>query len=220
MDDVEHNDDHTDEEIFDVEVVEPSVEDGVDALASLADKGPAEDALGDLAAGLGEVPPDAIAAAEARKQAQAEDALASLASGETIAQEPDDPDAPAGGDQDPDDPANQFAFAENEHIHVDPDRIRAGRQQQNRLADNAQSLSFKKTMTPLLLVVGVILLAISGITFALKGDPNAPGATDMDKYGMPMMLASLLLGLVLLAGAVLFHMEISRAKKSNNGQDN
>ena len=74
-------------------------------------------------------------------------------------------------------------------------------------------------MTPLLLVVGVLLLAISGVTFAMKGDPNGPEPTLMDKYGMPMMLASLALGLVLLAGAVLFHMEIRRTRKQNAQQD-
>jgi len=170
----------------------------------------AEDALGAMAAGQVEAPVDAIEAAEARQDGQAEDALASLASGEPAGQEPQG--------QDRRDPAEEFDFAEGEHIHVDPERARASRKQHQRLADNAQSLSFKKTMTPLLLVVGVLLLAISGITGALKGDPDAVDATMMDKYGTPMMLAALLLGLVLLAGAVLYHMEIRRAQNQDDQQ--
>lgn len=218
MDDVENIDEYENDEIFDVEVVETNDEDHADALASLANKGLAEDALGAMAAGQVEAPVDAIAAAEARQDGQAEEALASLAGGEPLAEGPADEDPPAAG-EDQSDPANEYAFAENEHIHVDPERIRTSRKQHQRLADSAESLSFRKTMTPLLLVVGVLLLCISGITAVMKGDPAAADATAMDTYGTPMMVASLVLGLVLLAGAVLFHVEIRRAQKQNDRQD-
>ena len=188
---------------------EPADEGHVDALAALAGGGPATgaDALEAMAAG-DDAPIDAIAVAEARESGDVGDALASLASGENMGSDRADDEAP-----DADDPAEAFAFAADEHIHVDPARIREVRKQQNRRAAAVHSTSFKKTMIPMLLVVGVLLLGIGVITGAMKGDPKAPSATMMDRYGTPMMAASLLLGLVLVAGAVLFHLDVRRTQE-------
>ncbi len=186
-------------------------EEHADALAALAGGGPAAgaDALEAMATG-DDAPTDAIAAAEARDAGDAGDALASLAAGESLGDDPGDD--PADETPDAEDPAEAFAFAADEHIHVDPARIREVRKQQNRRAAAVHSTSFKKTMIPMLLVVGVLLLGIGVITGAMKGDPKAAGATIMDKYGTPMMAASLVLGLVLIAGAILFHQDVRRTQ--------
>ena len=212
----ETDDDCIIEEVIDDDVVDEPADEfadegHADALAALAGDEPATgaDALGAMVSSDDE-PVDAIAAAEARDTGHAGDALASLAAGESFGEAP--------ADDETSDPAEEFAFANDEHIHVDPARIRAVRQQQNRRAAMVHSTSFKKTMIPMLLIVGVLLLGIGVITGAMKGDPKAVGATMMDKYGTPMMAASLVLGLVLVAGAVLFHLDVRRTQEQEARQ--
>ena len=119
------------------------------------------------------------------------------------------------GDPDPDEQGpSTFEFASGESIHVDPERIKAGREQRKRMADRADDLSFRKTMVPLLLAVGVLLLGISGLTAAMTagGDENVPveERSALEEYGPLLIWAGLPLGLVLVGGAVIFHMEVRR----------
>ena len=243
MDEVENTSGHGDEDVFEAEVVEddenvlengqssdapPDGEDdewpdapldsetGVDALADLAGGGKDDTgALGALAAGRGSGPVDAIAAAEARTDVGAEDALASLASGE-VPSAPDDGRGPDETEGYSDDPALDFASGES--IHVDPERIKASRDKRKHLAKRADDLSFKKTMVPLLLAVGVLLLGISGLTAAMTAgvDKNASPneLTALQEYGSVLVWAGLPLGLVLVGGAVMFHMEVRRVEES------
>ncbi len=227
MDEVEKADVGEDEEVFEAELVEPG--DPVDseasagALADLAGEGAeaSASALDAMAAGLQAAPPDAIVAAEAKEQAaDAEDALASLASGEVVV----DDDEPAEADDEPEAP--EFDFAEGEGIHVEPERLKAVREQQRvqrrqwrqqrqKHADRTDSLSFKKTMIPLLLAVGVLLLLISGVTAAMTigKDVPAESRTALQDYAVPLIVASLLIGLILIGGAVMFHLEIRRIQE-------
>lgn len=230
MDDVENAGEHEEEEVFDVEVVEgddpPAKADSAGALAALAGGGPetSADALGAMASGQNAAPVDAIAAAEARQEAHAGEALASLASGESAAAADD-------GDDDSDDVVRvddgedgaEFGFAEGESIHVGPERIKAAREQRRRMVDKADSLSFKKTMIPLLLAVGVLLLGISGLTAVMTSDSDATaGQGDpsmMDEYGGLLIWAALPLGVVLIGGAIMFHAEVRRVEESRRADE-
>ena len=220
MDDTDNANGHEEEEVFEAEVVEDDepggepVDDGasVDALADLAGGGSdaSISALDALAAGKVAAPADAMAAAEARDKPDAEDALASLASGE-VAPDPDDGEGPAETDGHLDGPA--FDFAAGESIHVDPERIKAGREQRKRMAGRVDDLSFKKTMVPLLLAVGVLLLGISGLTAAMTAGGEEKPDEDrsaLEEYGPLLVWAGLPLGLVLVGGAVVFHLEVRR----------
>lgn len=232
MDEVEKADVREEEEVLEAELVEPG--DPVDseasagALADLAGGGAeaSASALDAMAAGLQAAPPDAIAAAEAKEQAaDAEDALASLASGEVVV---DDDEEPAEADAEVDDEleAPEFDFAEGEGIHVEPERLKAVREQQRvqrrkwrqqrqQHADRTDSLSFKKTMIPLLLAVGVLLLLISVVTAAMTigKDVSAENRTVLQNYAVPLIVASLVIGLILIGGAVMFHLEIRRIQE-------
>jgi len=228
MEEADNVNGHDEEEVFEAEVVEdhddadqPRDEAAsADALADLAG-GRADasaSALDALATGETDDPVDAIAAAEAQDKPDAEDALASLASGEdpTAGDEASDPSDPSGGDA----AAASFEFASGETIHVDPERIRAGREQRKRMADRADDLSFRKTMVPLMLAVGVLLLGISGLTAAITSgvddDTPAEDLSALDEYGPMVVWAGIPLGVVLIGGAVMFHMEVRRVEAAKS----
>jgi hypothetical protein len=78
----------------------------------------------------------------------------------------------------------------------------------------AQMHGFKRVMTPMLLVVGgmLILLGIIGLYLVLSYKPNPHAIVEDEGYGTGfkmVVLASLLLGAVLLLGAWMFHRETS-----------
>ena len=238
MDEAENANGHDDEDIYEAEVVEddgdvpdddessdespdessgesPAEEGSADALADMAGGAKGDTAALDaLAGGQHSGPVDAIAAAEARDDVDAEDALASLASGEAPPA-PDDARAPDETDGYLDGPGVDFAAGES--IHVDPERIKAGREERKRLSKQADDLSFKRTMVPLLLAVGVLLLVISGLTASMTAGVDDTVALDdmtaLEKYGSVLVWAGLPLGIVLVGGAVMFHMEIRRVEE-------
>lgn len=221
MDDVESIGDDKEDEVFDAEVFDaevfdndppPDEEASAGALAALARGGTeaSADALDAMALGEQPAPVDAIAAAKARQKPDTEDALANLASGEPVA-ESDDDDAPVNDGE----AAVAMGLGEGESIHVDPERIKAARQQRQRLVTRGDDLSFKKTMIPLLLTVGLLLLGIAGLTAVMTADSDdgAP-ANMMEEYGSLLIWAALPLGLILIGGAVMFHMEVRRRQES------
>ena len=97
--------------------------------------------------------------------------------------------------------------------------IRPGRATRLNVSSNrAQAHAYKKTMIPLLAVVGVLLLGFSLFTLmALMGDPGdrtalAPTGSSMRAYGKYFILAALPLGAALLLGAWLFHVDVKNTE--------
>jgi len=77
--------------------------------------------------------------------------------------------------------------------------------------------AYKRTMIPLLLVVGLLLIALSVLTlFLLIGQRNDPesladGMTYLQAYGKYFILAALPMGAILLAGAWMFYLDVRKS---------
>ena len=93
-----------------------------------------------------------------------------------------------------------------------PDRV-------SRLNANVRRVhghAYKRTMIPLLLVVGLILIVLSVVTLlALMGDSGDPDnfaaeGTYLHSHGKYFILVSLPLGAILLMGAWLFYIDVKR----------
>ena len=191
-----------------------------DALEDLAEESPG-DVEGALAA-AGKTrdvhAEDALATVHSPDAVDAEDALASLASGESDeADEADEADEVSGEDR-VEGPveagAAAYDLADATEPASGPVERRSRRSAQARSAALVHSVNFKKTMVPLLLVVGVLLLVLSAATAAMllfpggEGDPGALG-----RHGPALILASCPLAAILLAGAWMFHLEVRRAER-------
>jgi hypothetical protein len=80
------------------------------------------------------------------------------------------------------------------------------------------SQAYKRTMIPLLLVVGILLIALSLVTLlALISGPEGPDSfvaegTYLHAYGKYFILMALPLGAVLLMGAWLFYIDVKRSE--------
>lgn len=91
---------------------------------------------------------------------------------------------------------------------------RAAVQQQARLAHAHQ---YKRTVIPLLLVVGLLLVALSAATLVMLVSASEPDpyhmqshGTILQKYGRWTVLIALPLAVLLLLGAWLFHRDVRR----------
>ncbi|MDY6914362.1 MAG: hypothetical protein SVT52_07900 [Planctomycetota bacterium] len=90
-------------------------------------------------------------------------------------------------------------------------------QTQHRIAHAHQ---YKRTMIPLLLVVGVLLFILSGVTmFVLLTGRSAGGAGPemsqnlLMRNGVWLVVFAMPLGAILLVGAWLFHRDVSQAER-------
>ena len=167
------------------------------------------DALKALAEGGNDDVAEAPQADRADQGAGAEDALAALASGD--AQGPG-ADAGAGNG------AGRGEFAGLEPPSAGPAGRGYLRETMRNSAAQGHGLHFRKTLIPLLLAMGVLLLLLSGVTTAvlLFGENSAVGDLEtgiLRKRGPTMVLAALPLACALLAGAWWMHLEVRRAGK-------
>ena len=87
----------------------------------------------------------------------------------------------------------------------------------------SHSHAYKRTMIPLLLVVGFMLIGFSVMTLlALMGDGTHPDSfaaqgTYLHAYGKFFILASLPLGAILLMGAWLFYLDVRKSAGKARG---
>ena len=93
-------------------------------------------------------------------------------------------------------------------------------QRSTRLSANARRIhgqAYKRTMIPVLMVVGLMLIGFAALTMAIliSGDTNDPeslasAGTYMQRFGKYFILASLPMGAILLMGAWLFYVDVKR----------
>lgn len=185
------------------------------------------DALAALAGG-GEVnAADALQAVSDKQGVDNEDALASLAAGEFPEPQLETPAQPV---QEEDE---NYVFVHHETIHVDPERRKASEATRRKNMDQAHALQFKKTMIPLLIVVGVVLVLISIATIVVRMGEDVTEISQanpsmLQQYGPMLVMLACPLAAILFFGAWLFHQEVSRAKVAAkvrsdgnaNGNDN
>ena len=119
----------------------------------------------------------------------------------------------------PSDTSNSAAednFAGCEDTSLSPLQRRAHHEMVQKSMAHAHALSLKKTLIPLLLTVGVLLLVLSAATIAMllsSSTSTEPLESSMlRKYGPTLILISCPLAAVLLGGAWLFYVEIRRTK--------
>lgn len=147
--------------------------------------------------------------ADSPKAHSAVDALAALAAGthETAAE---NSPAPEASSETPS--AASVALAEPGEALSAP-AAPASRQvlkaRMNAQMAKSQAAQFKRALIPMCLAMGLMLFIAGGVTLYILADAPADGAQDspMMKYAA---LSSFPLGVMLLAGAWLFHREIKR----------
>ncbi len=77
----------------------------------------------------------------------------------------------------------------------------------------AHAEQFKRTMIPLLLVVGAMLLLISIATVMMMQSHRSENGPFMGGFGWPMAVGSFLLAAILMLGAWMFHNEIQKTQR-------
>lgn len=203
-----------------------------------------EDALGELAASaapdLGspdqpaavEVDDDALKDLAAAAPAAAPDALGDLAAAAPqqagglppeLAGQPDEPAAGGAlGDLAAASAPEALGSLGDMAAVSDSVRPAVSAQRTTRLQANVRRVhaqQYKKTMIPLLLVVGLMLIAFSIITLVMlvgsRADPDhvAGEMTYMQAYGKFFVVIALPIGAILLVGAWLFYMDIKRTTR-------
>ncbi len=143
------------------------------------------------------------------------DALNAMAGGGEITpdQQNDEQDDSAG------DPLDGEVFEQTDSavdigVDVNPEQARRTRQtgMQGRIR-KAHAEQFKRTMIPLLLVVGAMLLLISITTVMMIQAHRGDSGKFMGGLGWPMAVGSFLLAAILMLGAWMFHNELQRSQK-------
>ena len=172
------------------------------------------DALEAMADSEGDPQSESLDAAGADERMQTDAALASLAAGENIEPPVEEPSQAAHPDQQ--DQAPDDAWAAEAAPPADAEERRARQAVQQQRMAQAHGLQFKKTMIPLLIVVGVILLILSATTGIILLFTEEAALQEMDtsmlrRHGPALILASCPLALILLCGAWWLHLDIKRA---------
>ena len=170
------------------------------------------DALKALAEGRQQAPADAFEAAAKGPAMEAEDALARLAAGEfEPAAGQDDPpdDPPAGGD------GELAAVAADVLGDADCQPRKVRRENQDRTQAHSHGAGFRKLMVPLLVLVGCVLLVLSGMTVVmlLVGRAADVQPSMLRRNGPWLVLVSCPVAAVLLAGAWWLHHEAGRPRQ-------
>jgi hypothetical protein len=183
----------------------PPPKDSADALRALAETSAEE----------------AQKAAQAAPQRDPHDALAAMADGQDLAPKAEEQPQEQLADEERD----FVAAAAAEGQAVDPADLeglpvgaeaRAARKARAQGYDKQKSrvhaLQFKKTMIPLLLVVGVMLFILGGVVAAVV----LPGADDRGLFSRPFAIGAVIaafpLGAILLFGAWFFHRETKQSQ--------
>ncbi|MCD6304534.1 MAG: hypothetical protein J7M21_06190 [Planctomycetes bacterium] len=122
--------------------------------------------------------------------------------------------ASAAAETPPGDVLGQVASASAEVLPAIQPR-RAARLQANIRRSHAQA--YKRAMIPVLLVVGVLLLAFGAFTLVMLIGQNGQsdeivGRTYLQVYGKYFILAALPLGAILILGAWLFYLDVKRTE--------
>jgi len=139
------------------------------------------------------------------------DALHAMAGGEDIATPQDADDQ---SEEVADHPVEETVAAVDIGVDVDPEEARRSRQTGLKgRVKRAHAEQFKRTMIPLLLVVGAMLLLISVATILMMQTHESDTGEFMGGVGWPMAIGSFVLAAVLMLGAWLFHYEINSNKK-------
>ena len=167
------------------------------------------EALEAMAADSSDAQRDPLEPGDPCPTADAREALASLAAGDTAQAQGENSD-----DAGPLRPgADESAAGEAVLVPTEGTRGRARRQSLQRNAERAQLYHFERMMIPLLVVMAAVLLILSGITAALllTSPAGASGQTSqISRHGPLLIAASCPLAGVLLLGAWLLHLDICR----------
>jgi hypothetical protein len=173
-------------------------------------------------------------AEETNKQRSIDDALKAMAEGQDLSEESTEQAAEgiaaelnepqAAPDDAPldfaeSDPMDDAPAAEAFAIHDSGAMRRAHAAQYQQQASRANTHTYKRTMVPLLLVVGLLLLIMGGAAFAFlpssemaevirRTNPDALSISPVMRY---MAILSFPLGAILMLGAWMFHQEIRRS---------
>lgn len=136
-----------------------------------------------------------------------EDALEAMATGQFEA--PSQASSPAGGETASGGVISEIAAPARD----DPQQRQAARMARRQHTALVHGAQFKKTMVPLLLAVGVLLLVLSGITvfILLSSRAGQMQGAMLNEYGPTVVMVACPLAAVLLAGAWWFHREAGQA---------
>ncbi|MBI5723664.1 MAG: hypothetical protein HZA50_06880 [Planctomycetes bacterium] len=82
-------------------------------------------------------------------------------------------------------------------------------------SNKAYAETFKRTIMPIMVAVGVLLLVFSGVTASMMGGAvdGEGGPTYFQKYGGLMLAGSIPIALIMFGGAIMFYMELRKSRQ-------